>query len=221
MYVTDLNVGRRQVLLEDGFNNWEPEWSPDGKRLAFFSNRSGSYDLWLINPNGQSLEQLTFGGYSPGGLVWSPDSSRLVFLRQSSPQAVLVVDVHKQWKEQKPEVLDTVGHLFVPTSWSPDGKRILGRSKGGILLYDLETKTVQILRETAGEDAQWLSDGNRILFTDQSSTKLYIMDSRTLRAKEIFTAATEAIRLHLSPDDRTIYYTTSNSETDIWLMTMH
>src|SRR5262249_39725123 len=142
MYVTDVNVGHRQMLLADSFNNLGPVWSPDGKWLAFNSNRSGNYDIWLINPNGQSLKQLTYGGQTPDSPVWSPDSSRMVFIRRSSPQAVLIVDARKQWNEQTPEVLaDTPQQIFSPTSWSRDSKHILGtpHGKDGIVLYDLGT----------------------------------------------------------------------------------
>lgn len=57
-----------------------PRWSPDGKRIAFVSNRSGRNQLWLIELDGGEAEQLT---YLPNGAAqpaWSPDGKKLLFV---------------------------------------------------------------------------------------------------------------------------------------------
>jgi len=68
-----------------------PRWSPDGKRIAFFSNRSGSTQIWLIHPFGGEAEPLTGEDTKCGavttdaffaGLEWSPDSARIAFVAQ-------------------------------------------------------------------------------------------------------------------------------------------
>ena len=47
-------------------------WSPDGKKIVFFSNRSGNYNLWTINPDGTGLAQLTNDAYYDAYPDWSP-----------------------------------------------------------------------------------------------------------------------------------------------------
>lgn len=68
-----------------------PRWSPDGKTIAFYSDRSGSTQVWLIHPFGGEARPLTDDktGCGPlmtdgffAGLEWSPDGKRLAFVAQ-------------------------------------------------------------------------------------------------------------------------------------------
>ncbi len=77
----------------------DPEISPDGKRLAFMSNRSGSPEIWLTESDGSNPIQLTRIGSGAGAVGsprWSPESERIVFdAHQGDPsgQDIWVVDV--------------------------------------------------------------------------------------------------------------------------------
>jgi Tol biopolymer transport system component/DNA-binding winged helix-turn-helix (wHTH) protein len=58
----------------------QPQFSPDGRLLAFKSNRSGAAEIWLADSDGRNPRQLThIGAYIAGFPHWSPDSSFLVF----------------------------------------------------------------------------------------------------------------------------------------------
>jgi WD40 repeat protein len=52
----------RVLLTSDSATDRMPRWSPDGKWIACFSNRSGRLELWKIRPDGSDLQQLTEGG---------------------------------------------------------------------------------------------------------------------------------------------------------------
>src|SRR5207302_1622395 len=60
----------------------EPEWSPDGARIAFSSTRDGNNEIYVMNADGSGVTRLTnesnigANNYHPS---WSPDSSRLTF----------------------------------------------------------------------------------------------------------------------------------------------
>ncbi len=46
-------------LMDDGFKDRNPTWSPDGSRIAFMSTRSGAWQLWTIGRDGSDLRQMT------------------------------------------------------------------------------------------------------------------------------------------------------------------
>ena len=61
-----------EPLTQDPAFDGNPTWSPDGTKIAFFSNRSGNYNLWLINPDGTGLVQLTNGAFHDAYPDWAP-----------------------------------------------------------------------------------------------------------------------------------------------------
>jgi uncharacterized protein YjdB len=66
-------------VLADGFRNIQPALSPDRTRIAFSSNRDGSYDLYLMDADGGSLRRLTTDAGNEGEPVWTPDGTRIVY----------------------------------------------------------------------------------------------------------------------------------------------
>src|SRR5205085_8645553 len=56
-----------------------PHWSPDGRWIAFSSNREGNYDVYVISSLGGSARQLTFHSANDFAMDWSPDGSKILF----------------------------------------------------------------------------------------------------------------------------------------------
>jgi tricorn protease len=56
-----------------------PKWSFDGKYVAFVSDRSDRDEIWLSDPDGRSLKQITTLDNEKGALVWTPDSKLLLY----------------------------------------------------------------------------------------------------------------------------------------------
>ena len=70
-------TGYRQIT-DDPARDRGPKWSPDGKRIAFYSDRSGRYETYSIRPDGSGLEQLTkTTGPTRSEVTWSPDGKRI------------------------------------------------------------------------------------------------------------------------------------------------
>jgi hypothetical protein len=68
-----------RAVLADSFANIQPALSPDRTRLAFSSDRAGSYDLYLMDADGGNLQRLTTDPGREAEPVWTPDGSRLVY----------------------------------------------------------------------------------------------------------------------------------------------
>jgi serine/threonine protein kinase/Tol biopolymer transport system component len=82
---TRVAIGRRSVHASASFPSsgrldLDPAFSPDGRKLAFVSERSGTREVWVSNADGGEAVQLTsFGGTTVGRPSWSPDGQFLAF----------------------------------------------------------------------------------------------------------------------------------------------
>jgi Tol biopolymer transport system component len=213
-------------LTNDAPNDRFPRWSPDGKRIAFYSARSGSYQVWVVDPDGSGLQQIT--EYTGGTVVypvWSPDGSRIA-ATDNSNNRVFIFEPAKPWKEQTPQLLPPPpgGESFAARSWSPDGRWLAGQDihpghpRGGILIYSLESQTYQRLTDF-GAGPEWLSDSRRLLFNFQG--KLFLVDSQSKKSREVLSVPGESLfEASLSRDNRQIYFTRRTNEADIWMATL-
>jgi uncharacterized protein YjdB len=68
-----------RAVLADGFANIQPALAPDRTRIAFSSNRAGSYDLYLMDADGEKLQRLTTDPGREAEPVWTPDGTRMVY----------------------------------------------------------------------------------------------------------------------------------------------
>jgi Tol biopolymer transport system component len=100
--------------------DFNPQFSPDGRRIAFESTRSGSMEIWLANEDGSNATRLTnFGGPLTGAARWSPDGQQLVFNSRLGGQADLyVVTVNGG---QPRQLTYEASNEDLP-SWSIDGR---------------------------------------------------------------------------------------------------
>jgi Tol biopolymer transport system component/DNA-binding winged helix-turn-helix (wHTH) protein len=225
----DLFVIRRdgtslRQLTNDIQRDRMPRWSPDGRRLAFHSDRGGNFDeIWLINSDGSGLQQLTYTSKSAISPVWSPDGTRLTYHTKGGTTSI--IEVGKSWHQQSPEVLPAMSDFseWFPWSWSPDGRKLAGWGvpggrSGGISVYSLESGQYENLTDF-GWGATWLSDSRRILF--QARGKLYLVDSQSKKVREVLSVAPHGIGMvTVSRDDSLIYFSVGTNEADIWMMTL-
>ncbi|MCZ6601621.1 MAG: S9 family peptidase [Planctomycetota bacterium] len=153
---------RRQIFLlkPDGTGlkdlTGDPEWihffgdfSPDGKRISFASNRRNKayFDIYVMDlPDGEPKLAYQADGYNQAG-AWSPDGKRIIVSTWNSnfDAELRVVDLDSGEATR----ITAEGQMarYVSTNWAQDGKSIycvsdLGRDFMGIATIDLETRSV-------------------------------------------------------------------------------
>jgi Tol biopolymer transport system component len=118
-------LGRPTPLIASTQLDASPAWSPDGRTIAFKSNRSGTEELWVCDADGSNPLKLTsFDGPNVIFPRWSPDGRRLVFAALSGPGGNFesyVID-SKGWAPQR---ISAVGHrTMAHPVFSHDGRWI-------------------------------------------------------------------------------------------------
>jgi Tol biopolymer transport system component/serine/threonine protein kinase len=130
--VRDLNIYRLPITRQDvksippakfissTLSEYAPQYSPDSKRIAFVSDRSGSMEIWVCDAEGLNAVQLTyFGNGNPGSPRWSPDSRRIAFDARTEGQAdVYVISADGG----APHRLTTEPSEDINPAWSRDGR---------------------------------------------------------------------------------------------------
>jgi Tol biopolymer transport system component len=81
IYVVDVDGPGDEINLTQGYGGTDPSWSPDGKRLAFASNRDDNFDIYAVSWEGGEVEQLTRTESDEGEPAWSPDGQTIAFAR--------------------------------------------------------------------------------------------------------------------------------------------
>ncbi len=85
IFTVPVDGGTPRQLTAEGTINERPRFSPDSKRIAFSSNRSGSSQIWIMDATGANPKQVTNLATEASGVVWSPDGKNLVFISEVYP----------------------------------------------------------------------------------------------------------------------------------------
>jgi dipeptidyl aminopeptidase/acylaminoacyl peptidase len=179
----------RKLNAGPGWNG-DAQWSPDGKLIAFLSDRSGCRQVFIISPGGGEARQLTTIDSGINEIQWSPDSQSIAFTADTDPDSHRArterygdFEVVKEdrtpgalWKvgvPQTPEAPVSKSEPLVKDTkysvggfaFSPDGSRIAFQADG-IFSLDLKTKAITKLTSGAGpyRNPVWSPDSSAVAF---------------------------------------------------------
>jgi TolB protein len=83
IYMLDLRNGHEIRLTNSPKQDCYPDWSPDGKWIAFTTLRDGNLEIYLMNANGEQLTRLTDNNVDDAISRWSPDGSQIAYQFES------------------------------------------------------------------------------------------------------------------------------------------
>ncbi len=211
LWIVAVDGSGLRAVTNDPPRDRGPRWAPDGS-LLFYSARSGSFHAWTIHPDGSGARQLT-SGISIHDPVPSRDG-RWVGGSNPNTGEQFIFDA-RDWTKP-PERLPSPPSKYPVylRDWSSDGLRLAAADTSSMIwVFDVTAKTWD--RIGPGSWPRWLPDGRRLLAMARSRVTLIEVATKTARdvyagpGRQIGTAA-------LSPDGRTLYFTSFSSEADIW-----
>ena len=94
IYVMDADGGNEQKLTENRRNDYSPSWSPDGKRIVFWSDRKGdflNYEIYVMDTDGGNEQKLTENRVDDWQPSWSPDGEQIAFMSERDGNSEIYV----------------------------------------------------------------------------------------------------------------------------------
>jgi len=142
-----------------------PQYSPDGRHIAFQSNRSGATEIWVVDADGSNPVRISsFNGPLTGAPTWCADSKRLAFdSRATGISALYVADIHERLPRR---VNASVANLALPV-WSSDCGSLLA-SDGNDRLYLVPTEGGDAQRFTMRPSYYAAINGDHVVFNVKS-----------------------------------------------------
>ena len=210
------------------FDNSNPSWSPDGRFAAFYSDRTGSRELYLYDFEQQTSRQLTETEDHVYSAHWAADSASVVYYQGRNTK----FEAYRLGVEEGsvPEQLTTTRKYVSSPSLSPDGSRLAFSSN----LEDPTEHEIYVLDLASGELAQltdneqsdwspvWSPDGSEIAFISDRATRfnfdIYVMKADGSDPRALPDLAPHEYYPEWSPDgERILFFAGENRRKfDLW-----
>jgi Tol biopolymer transport system component len=187
-------------------DDFAPSFSPDGRRIAFTSDRHGNYDIYAMNSGGRDLRRITTNPGKDAFPSWSPSGRTLAFASNRTGDWELYT-TNANGSGHLVQVTHRAGVDSLPV-WSPDGTRLAFDAPRNrhyqICVIPAGGGTITVLTTGTARNVQpaWSPDGSRIAFTSNRSGSFDLwtitIASRTLH--RLTSGAAAEIQPAWSPD---------------------
>ena len=179
------------IATNSGAKN--PEWSPDGNRLAFQQSsfiNAGASEIFAINADGSGLLKLTDKAWSSNrGITWSPNGSQIAFIGEDGPQAIHIANTDGSGSYKLP---GSPSSLFF-VDWSPDGTKFVYATTQELFVINVDgtgQKQLTSTQDGASFDSnpRWSPDGTRIIFNrfDNNFNSTYVINADGSNRRKLF-----------------------------------
>jgi Tol biopolymer transport system component len=189
-----------------------------GDRIVFMSSRDGDREIFLMNPDGSGLTNLTDNSRRDDGPSWSPDGNRIAFSSdRSGAREIWLMEADGT----QPTKLTDSRSLALNPAWSPDGSRIAfddNRILQGKEIWTIDvdgTNETRITNESinsCSELATWSPDGAKLLFSSDPLAcsalgfDLYTIDVDGTNKTQLTSRPGPEFVGDISPDGRKIVF---------------
>jgi len=192
LYTLPVSGGPAKPITDLLYDAHQPSWSPDGKTIAFYSNRDDRWHIWAVGADGSHPKQLTSGAYEDREPHWSPDGTRIAFSSNRSGNGSYDIWELTVASGKLRQVTKGAGNEFNPT-WSPDGREIAyvsSQSPEGVYAVNVADGHERLLTAASGTvgTPSWSPDGKRVLYTvvAQGDGALMIDGQKVASGEDVF-----------------------------------
>jgi dipeptidyl aminopeptidase/acylaminoacyl peptidase len=174
VWLYDIPSGKAEQLTKGGFDDTSPAWSPDGRRIAFVSergpdpDRTNNSDVYVVDatPGAEPVKLTTFVGPDRGRPSWSPDGRWIAYIQGDEPKmsaynlgTLAIVPAAGGTTKLLTQALDR--NVSGPIVWAPDGKSLTFTVSDDRVVYVGRTTTDggAVEKLTTGQRTVYSLDG--------------------------------------------------------------
>ena len=205
IWICDIDGANQRQLTQSGHANGSPRWSPDGRQIAFVSDRSGKTGLYVL-PVSQTGEPRLVTEYHAGidDPVWSPDGSRIAFTAAWDP-------TNPEGKAPDQDAAPPV-RVTGRIDYKLDGEGYLADTRPQVFVVNVETSERRMITRDAVDhhSPRWSPDGKTlavgVAFRAEMHSRLALIDVESEELHYVTPKGGAVTLWSWSPDGSRILY---------------